>query len=344
VSREDEDEDAGRALHPRMTAALFGHAEAERTLLDAYASGRIPHAWLLGGPAGIGKATLAYRMARFVLAHPDPGAAGVRTACSLAVDPDHPVARQVAGQAHPDLLVLERTENENGVLRTVITVEQVARTVSFFGSTAGAGGWRVCVVDAADELNPSGANKLLKVLEEPPPRSLFLVVSHAPGRLLPTIRSRCRRLDLRPLDVGLVAAAAAAATGGRAEDPDIQAAARAADGSVGRAVGLIGSALALRQQVTRLLGALPATDPTALHALGEALPLNDAGALRAFAETVREWLSARLDCDLGNPERLQRVAEAWSRVNQATRQAEEYNLDRKPLVFAVFGCLAEAAR
>jgi DNA polymerase-3 subunit delta' len=344
VSREAEESDAEAVPHPRLTTALSGHSEAEHTLLEAYQSGRIAHAWLIGGPAGIGKATLAYRMARFVLAHPVPGAAAVRAARSLAIDAAHPIARQIAGQAHPDLLVLERTENENGVLRTVITVEQVGRTVGFFGSTAGAGGWRVCIVDSADELNPAGANKLLKVLEEPPPCSLFLVVSHAPGRLLPTIRSRCRRLDLRPLAPALVAAAAAAATGRPADDPDIQAAAQSADGSVGRAVGLLGPALVLRRQVAKLLGALPATDPKALHALGDALPPNDVGALRTFAETVREWLSARLDRDIGHPERLQRVADAWGRIDQATRQAEEYNLDRRPLIFQVFGCLAEAAR
>jgi DNA polymerase III subunit delta' len=176
---------------PRETTALFGHAEAERTLLDAYRGGRIHHAWLIGGPAGIGKATLAYRMARFVLAHADPTAPAVRAASSLAVDPGHPVARRVAVQAQGDLLVLERTASDSGTLRTVITVDQVRRTVGFFGSTAGEGGWRVCLVDTADELQyPSASNALLKVLEEPPLRSLFLLVSPRPGRLLATIRSR----------------------------------------------------------------------------------------------------------------------------------------------------------
>src|SRR5262249_40516509 len=138
--------------HPRETTAWFGHAEAERTLLDAFRSGRIPHAWLIGGPAGIGKATLAYRMARFVLANPDPTTPAVARAHSLAVDPQHPVVRRVAAQSHTDLLVLERTVGPSGTLRTVITVDEVRRTVSFFGSTAGEGGWRVCIVDTADEL------------------------------------------------------------------------------------------------------------------------------------------------------------------------------------------------
>ena len=190
----------GAIPHPRATSELFGHAEAEQTLLDAYRGGRIPHAWLIGGERGIGKATLAYRMARFVLAHPDPAAPAVQNAKSLAVPADHPVARRIAGQAHSDLLVLERVINEKtGKLFTVTRVDDVRRTVPFFGSTAGEGGWRVAIVDPLEDLNRDGENALLKVLEEPPPRALLLLVSHAPGRVLPTIRSRCRTLILRPL-------------------------------------------------------------------------------------------------------------------------------------------------
>ena len=135
---------------------LFGHAEAEQTLLDAYRGGRIPHAWLIGGESGIGKATLAYRMARFVLAYPDPAMPAVQKAKSLAVPADHPVARRIAGQAHSDLLVLRRVINEKtGKLFTVTRVDDVRRTVPFFGSTAGEGGWRVAIVDPLDELNQS---------------------------------------------------------------------------------------------------------------------------------------------------------------------------------------------
>src|SRR5262249_5465619 len=131
-------------------------------------------------------------MARFVLAHPDPRAPAVRAATSLAVDAAQPAARRIAAQAHGDLLVLERTINEkSGKLRQDIQVDDVRRTVTFFGSTAGEGGWRVAIVDSIDELNPHGANALLKVLEEPPRRALLLLVSHSAARVLPTIRSRC---------------------------------------------------------------------------------------------------------------------------------------------------------
>src|SRR5205814_4241061 len=178
----------------------------------------------------------------FVLAHPDPPAPAVQNAKSLAVPADQPVARRIAGQAHGDLLTLERVINEKtGKLFTVTRVDDVRRTVPFFGSTAGEGGWRVAVVDPLEDLNRAGEIALLKVLEEPPPRALLLLVSHAPGRVLPTIRSRCRTLILRPLaDADVARAATAATTAIMGETADaIRDAAVAAGGSVGRALMLL---------------------------------------------------------------------------------------------------------
>ena len=331
---------------PRETVALFGHSEAERALLDAYKSGRTAHSWLIGGPPGIGKATLAFRFTRFVLANPDPQAPEVQTATSLAVDPRHPVVRRIAAQAQGDLLVLERSINEQtGKLYTVIRVDDVRRAVPFFGSTAGEGGWRIAIVDAVDDLQREGANALLKVLEEPPQRSLILLISHAPVRELPTIRSRCRRLLLRPLETGDVARALAAATGRGTADIEVQQAAEAAEGSVGRALGLLdGPALALRQRVLELFAQLPDPDPRALHALGEAIGGTDPKTLEAFIDMVNGWLSARLGEGTQGKAQMARVAETWEKVNRAAREAEIYNLERKPLVFTVFGALAEAAR
>ena len=340
-------EDRGEFPHPRETQALIGHAEAERTLLEAYRSGRMPHAWLIGGAPGIGKTTLAYRTARFVLAHPDPAEADVRSARALAVADDHPVAQRMAAQAHPDLLILERVINEKtGKLFTVIRVEDVRRTVSFFGSTAGEGGWRVCIVDTADELqDPQGANALLKILEEPPRNALLLLVSHAPARLLPTIRSRCRRLMLRPLSESEVVEGMALALGRNAADVELHEAAAQAEGSIGRALALLeGPALDLRRQVIAELDRLPEFDPRALHALGDALGGSEPARLEAFVDTVNKWLSARSANGPQENLRLVRLADAWGKVNQAARDADTYNLDRKPLVFSVFGWLAEATR
>ena len=160
-ARKTEQETAVR--HPRETPDLFGHREAEMALLNAYRSGRIPHAWLIGGTQGIGKATLAYRMARFVLANRNPLAPSVQRAQTLAVDPSDSVACQITAEAHGGLLVLERGLNDRGTLRTVITVDETRETISFFGSTAAVDGWRICIVDTVDELNPNAANALLKI-------------------------------------------------------------------------------------------------------------------------------------------------------------------------------------
>jgi DNA polymerase-3 subunit delta' len=335
--------------HPRETNLLFGHREAETALLSAYRSGRIPHAWLIGGPQGIGKATLAYRMARFVLAHGAPLAPVVQRAEALAVDPDDAVARQVAAGSHGGLLTLERTANDRGVMRTVITVDETRETIAFFGSTAAAEGWRVCIVDTVDELNPNAANALLKILEEPPQQSLFLLVSHAPARVLATIQSRCRKLRLRPLGVDDVIGAAAAAADLDNNDRALREAAEAAEGSVARALTLLGGdALKLQQRTTALLASLPKVDPRELHALGDSLGTSDRVALAAFIDGIDRWIAERLHADEANANqnlpRLARLAEVWEKIVRAARDTETYNLERKPLVFSVFGWLADATR
>jgi DNA polymerase-3 subunit delta' len=335
--------------HPRETTALWGHRDAELALLNAYRGGRIPHAWLIGGPQGIGKATLAYRMARFVLAHRVFQGAAVQDAETLFVDPEGPVARHVAAGAHGGLLTLERTLNDKGVMRSVITVDETRETIPFFGATAAVEGWRVCIVDTVDELNPNAANALLKVLEEPPRQSLFLLVSHAPARVLPTIQSRCRKLALRPLATSDVIAAASAAANLAIDDPALAEAAEVAEGSVARALNLLGGdALKLQQRTNSLLAALPRLDPRELHALGEALGGSDRVALAAFIDSVDRWVGERLRADPAhanaNLPRLARLAEVWEKINRAARDTAEYNLERKPLVFSVFGLLAEATR
>ena len=333
--------------HPRETTELFGHREAELALLNAYRSGRIPHAWLIGGAQGIGKATLAYRMARFVLAHPDPFAAAVQRADDLNVDADDPVSRRIAAEAHGGLLVLQRTANDKGVMRTVITVDETRETIAFFGSTAAAEGWRVCIVDTVDELNPNAANALLKTLEEPPRQSLFLLISHAPGRVLPTILSRCRRLPLRPLAIADLVQAVSRATGLSGNDAALREATEAAEGSVARALTLLGGdAAKLHHKTAALLASLPRVDPRELHALGDALGGSDKVALTTFIDSIERWVGSRLHTEDPNAElpRLARLAEVWEKISRAARDTAEYNLERKPLVFSVFGMLAEATR
>lgn len=338
-SSDDADEDA--LTHPRATSVLFGHGEAEQTLLDAYRSGRIPHAWLIGGPPGIGKATLAFRMARFVLSHPDPVASAVQNATSLAVSAGNPAVGLITAQSHPDLLVLERTVGDTGKLRSVIRVEDARKVAVFLGSTAGLGGWRVVIVDAVDDLNAESANALLKGLEEPPSRTLFLLVSHAPGSVLPTIRSRCHRLMLRPLQPKDLTQALANVTGETAD----QAVVEAAEGSVGRALSLLdGPAFKIRNQTAAALGRLPATDPRELHALADALAGGDPRVFEVALDTINDWMSARLNTLQHDKAKAARLAEVWQDINVAARSTDIYNLDRKPLIFRAFGRLAEAAR
>jgi DNA polymerase-3 subunit delta' len=288
-------------------------------------------------------------MARFVLAHGQPLAPVVQRAESLALDPNDAVARQVAAASHGGLLTLERTANDRGVMRTVITVDETRETISFFGSTAAAEGWRVCIVDTVDELNPNAANALLKILEEPPQRSLFLLVSHAPARVLATIQSRCRKLRLRPLSTDEVISAAATAADLDANDLALREAAEAAEGSVARALTLLGGdALKLQQRTAALLSTLPRVDPRELHALGDSLGTSDRVSLAAFIDGIDRWIAERLHADEAaanqNLPRLARLAEVWEKIVRAARDTETYNLERKPLVFSVFGWLADATR
>lgn len=338
------------APHPRERHDLLGHLDAERELLAAYRSGRMHHAWILGGLEGIGKATLAYRLARFVLAHPDPTDPAVAAAFDLSVPADHPTARKIAARGHPDLMTLAREINpDTGRPRTVIQIDQVRRALALFGSTSGAGGWRVCVVDSADDLNAASANALLKVVEEPPPRSLFLVVSHMPGRLLPTIRSRCRMRHLRPLAEGDVAAIVAGIEPGT--DPErLARAVSGAEGSPRRALELLDEAIDdIVGRTKRLIGGLPYVDLAQLQKLADTIGPYRAGTeepFLAFVETIEAHLSAELAAraDRESPARLAPIAELWNKTQRAVRELDAYNLDRRPFVFGLFDDLARIAR
>jgi DNA polymerase-3 subunit delta' len=180
------------SLDPRANPNFVGHETAIAALHSAAISGRLHHAWLIGGGAGTGKATLAYRFARWLLA----GA----TSADLSLDLGNPTFKRVAANTHADLLTIDRRLNEKTKkMQTEIVIDTVHEVGKFLRLTAGEGGWRVVVVDGAEDLNRNAANALLKLLEEPPKRAILLLVSHAPGRLLPTIRSRCRGLNLAPL-------------------------------------------------------------------------------------------------------------------------------------------------
>jgi DNA polymerase-3 subunit delta' len=335
------------ARHPRETTILLGHADAERSMLEAYRSGRMPHAWLIGGEQGIGKATFAYRMARFVLAYPDPTSDSVQSATDLSVDPDHPAARRVAALSHRDLVVLRRHyDPEKKRVPAEIGVDRVRDAIHLFSGTAAEGGWRVAILDSAEDLNRSSANALLKIVEEPPPRSLFLIVSHRPGAVMPTIRSRVRRLMLAPIPEGDVVRAAMAA-GAEADEATVRRAAALSNGSVRAALKLMDEhAMAVVEHVRGMLQGLPQIDREALHRVAETLALraNEAD-FDTTLEVIQDWLMQETRARAGEgAARLAPLAEVWDKIARSVREASSYNLDRRALVLGLFTDLAEAVR
>lgn len=260
------------APHPRETNRLFGQAEAEAAFLEAFNAGRLHHAWLITGPRGLGKATLAWRIARFLLATPenDGGMFAPPPPSTLDIPADHPVSRRLAALSEPRLYLLRRGLNDRETMVTQdILVGEVRLMKDYFSLTAADGGRRVAIVDAADEMNPQAANALLKLLEEPPEKVTFLLISHQPFRLLPTIRSRCRTLRLRTLGSADLTAALQAAGGG-ADDP--VALADLAGGSVGAAIRLTNlDGLKLYAGLVELLSGLPRLDRKRALTLAESL-------------------------------------------------------------------------
>jgi DNA polymerase-3 subunit delta' len=325
--------------HPREVFELQGHEAAEAAFEDARARGRLHHAWLLTGPEGVGKATFAYRAARRLLGAPAASSYGL-----LGADPAHPVSRQVMGRAHPDLLVLERV-GEDGKPRKSIPVDEARRLSEFFSKSPAAAPHRVAIIDAADDLNVNAANALLKTLEEPPPKGVLLMVTHSPGRLLPTIRSRCRRLAFQPL--GLEPAADFVRGRTELSDEAVLRLARMAGGAPGRALALAASAaITLDDAARELLAHLPQVDEAATLALADRFKGGEGQAqfnllFERLGERVRAMVTDRAAQGIGA---LDRWAQAWETLQRLPREVEALNLDRTDALFAALTELRQAAR
>jgi DNA polymerase-3 subunit delta' len=327
--------------HPRETFALAGQDAALARAARAIRAGRPPSAWLMTGAPGVGKATLAYRIARYLLAF-GATAAGPE---DLTVPQDNPTARQVAAQSHPGLLVLKRAINpRTGKLMTVLSVDEIRRLADFFGMTSGAGGWRIAIVDTADDMNDNAANALLKALEEPPVHAMLLLLSNTPGRLLPTIRSRCQRLDLRPLNDATLEKALARYL------PDSTAAERASlarlsGGSIGAALTLAtGDGGQLAEEADRLIDQAREPDLLALLALGERLYRIQDG-LELFGDFLVESLTARIRAKAhsGAPG-LERWVALRERIGQGFARSTGLNLEPRQTVLSVARDLSRVAR
>ena len=348
--------------HPRETPVLIGHEAAERELAQTFASGRMHHAWLIAGREGIGKATLAYRLARHVLARPE---ARDPAGLSLEVGAKTEAARQVRALSHPGLLVLRRPYDVRAKrLAASILIDEVRRLRSFLGLTGGEGAWRVVVVDSADELNINAANALLKSLEEPPRRALFLLISSEPSKLLPTIRSRCRRLDLAAAGGRASARAAEAALAAAGMEPPAptMAAARAprrGQRAAGPAARRQRRARALRPHrgdfrrpaQRRLAGRARALRPARHHRAGAALrgllqpvprPAGPAGAGARHGPQRRSGARPGATADpRGAPAAW---AELWQTALRERDEAVLLNLDRKALILGILARLEALAR
>ena len=365
---------------PRENPHLIGHEQAEAEMAEAIASGRMHHAWLITGPRGIGKATLAFRFARRLLAGgleaAGPDLFGdAPPSRDLGMDPDDPVFKRVAAEGHADLFTLERgfadepkrgraTDDDprNRRRRTEIVIDDVRKVGGFLSLTALEGGWRV-VVDGAEHMNRNAANALLKTLEEPPGHAIVLMVSHAPGRLLPTIRSRCRRLSLSRLDDDAVISLI-----GRyrpdIDTEDARALALIGAGSIGRALDLADTGgLALYEELVRLVSTLPKLDTARLHGTLEAIARtrNEAGVFQAydvFTDLIEDWLmrlvtarargrapaeimpgEGEVAARLMDRADLEQWVDVWEKITWLFNRAARLNLDRKQVLLDAFFAL-----
>jgi DNA polymerase-3 subunit delta' len=334
---------------PRQTTLLVGHRHAEQALLEAYRSGRMHHGWILAGERGIGKATLAFRLARFLFAHPDPASPEVAAAEDLSVPAGQKDAHWVEIGAHPNLLHLQREWNDkDGRYRTVLSVASVRRITPFLGTTAGEGGWRVVIVDPADDMNPSAANAILKNLEEPPRRTLFLLIAKRRGELLPTILSRCRTLSLSPLTSDETLAAVREAAPGVVEEArDAKLAVALAGGSPRRFIELQREkGVELYRLMREAIEGGKAEAQLALSARAAA-----SAATEQFMDLYRGYLSRRVrgesePADARNLPAAPLVswAELWEKAALSGREVETYNLDRRQFVLDLLETTAAVFR
>lgn len=316
---------------------LIGQDDALAAFDAALGAERVHHGWLLCGPRGIGKATFA-RMAAHAL---------LTGRSRIGTGADDPVARRIAEGNEPRLTVIARRLNEKtGKLRTRIDVEQIRDLRHALTLSAGAGEWRCVVVDPAEEMHPSAANALLKLLEEPPDRVAFFLVSHAPGRLLPTVRSRCRVLDFRPLDDAAMGRAMAGA--GIDLPPALLAVARGAPGEAMRIASEDGAAI--MEGIDAVLAPLPARiDRAALHRLGDAVAPPDRDEGFSIAIRILSDIAARRACDAGGEGAAARATGArWAGAAMAIQsdadRTRALNLDRRQALLDTFARIEDAAK
>lgn len=314
--------------HPRFAERVLGHEAEQERFTSAIASGRPHHAWLISGPRGIGKATLAYKLAEHVLSLTNPAQ----------------TPRWIAARSHPDLFVLERgfTDSKPKRLRQEIVVDDARRMSEFFARTSGSGGWRMAIVDSADELNTEAANALLKLVEEPPDKALILLLSHRPGRLLRTLRSRCRRLTLSALREETVEEILRHLPLDGKESDGLAAAARLSGGSPGRALELRDSLGA--KAFDSFLKAKTLSAGTKLAVAGYFAQRQAAVQdFEIFADLLLDWLAREAAAEPGTG-RAAALAKAHQEISGARGVVAGYNLDRRTAALNALATLEDALK
>lgn len=331
---------------PAENPLLLGHDEAAAHVAAAYRAGRLHHALLLSGPAGIGKATFAFHLAEHLLAHPVPQEA---PAALSARDPGSALFRQIAQGAHPSVLHLTRPLNEKTkAFKSAVTVDEVRRIGRFLSMTSHDGSWRVVIVDPADDMNANAANALLKNLEEPPPRTLFVLIAHSPGGLLPTIRSRCHLVRLRPLEPDILLAVLDGLGAGLPDESNARAGLAArAGGSVREALLLTRyGGLDIAEALARVVGLKEFSVPEAWR-VADAVSGRDASVQFAlFNQTLLDMISgrARQAAAAGDLAGAAALSELWQEAQRMTTETETYNLDKRQHVMGLLRRMWQAAR
>jgi DNA polymerase-3 subunit delta' len=336
----ESDQQAG-CLHPRERYDLFAQEAAEQALVDAWDSGKMHHAWLLTGPRGVGKASLAWRAARRIL-----GASAFGEYGPLGASPRDPVCQLLEAGATPDLLVLRKPwDDKRKRWRAEITVDEARKVSKFFEMSAAGDGWRVCIVDSVDDMNTNASNALLKTLEEPPARGVLILVSHSPGRLTATIRSRCRHLRM-PAPTIEKTAEWLLASGGPSVSSEALTASRMAHGAPGRALALAAAGgVPMARDVEAVVTLGNKASDSQYRALADRISLKNRESLREiFFECLSDNMRARAKDRAQAGQNPSSWLDAWRDLNILVREANDTYLDPKQTALAALGLVRDASR
>ncbi len=358
-------------LPPRESNICLGHQEAERVILQAFNAGKMPHAMIFSGLEGIGKSTFAFRLVRFLLSRPveDPNQDALFAmeapppAASLDLDPENPVFRRVASGGHADLLTIARAyDDKKDKQKATLDVAEIRKVAPFLRKTAAEGGWRAVIIDDADTMGRSAQNAILKILEEPPPHTVIILVTHRAGALIPTIRSRARVIDFKPLSAENMSALLAM-QGHHLSGAEVTALHTLADGSIGKALELVeGSGLDVMAKILAVLEDYPRLRWSQVHAVSEDFSRTGGGeAFAAFAE-IMLWMARQMTFakargaalpqgpmtspvfqDILHHASLLKLVEMSDNLSELFAETDRANLEKRQAVLKAFSLLTAAA-